>query len=158
VALTLARSPLRAFLSGQGIPLRMPLTDSVGAVRLGQAIDVHGTEVQVLELGEQRGRGRRPRDGDRHRAFEPVRRRMIDDADLHGGSAVVVRHALGVEQLPDPTGLDSPETDVRAGNRGDGPRETPAVAVEHRKGPEVASVEAHGALDELAERVQVDTP
>ena len=78
---------------------------------------------------------------------------MIDHADLHGGGAVVVGHALGLEQLPDPARLHAPQADMGAAHRGDAPGEAPAIAVKHGQRPEIARVEAHAGLEHLAHRV-----
>src|SRR2546426_9054651 len=80
--------------------------------------------------------------------------RVVDDADVDGRRAAVVGDALLVDQLPDPGGLDLAQADVGAGDGGDTPGETPAIAVEHRERPEVLRVEAHVRLDHLADRVE----
>src|SRR2546426_2079098 len=80
--------------------------------------------------------------------------RVVDDADVDGRRAAVVGDALLVDQLPDPGGLDLAEADMGAGDGGDAPGKTPAVAVEHRERPEVLRVEAHVRLDHLADRVE----
>lgn len=51
--------------------------------------------------------------------------------------------------------IDPPQADVDAGQRGHRPRIAPAVAVEHRQGPEVHRVLAHGPGHLVAQRVQV---
>ena len=77
-----------------------------GPVGLGEAVDVHRPEAELLELAEQGRRGRGAGHRHRHRPREPVRLGVVDHADLHGGRAVVVGDALGVDQVPDATGLD----------------------------------------------------
>src|SRR4029434_790112 len=101
--------------------------------------------------------GRRPRDAHGHRALELVRLRIVHDADMDSGGAVVVGDALRVDHLPHAPRLDTAQADVRAAHRRYAPREAPAVAMEHRQGPEVAGVEAHLRLDHLAERVDPGT-
>ena len=80
---------------------------------------------------------------------------MPGDADVHGRGAVVVRHALAVDQLPHAAGVDRALGDVARGHRGDGPGEAPAVAVEHRQRPEVGALGREPGHDDLGERVQV---
>src|SRR5205807_5078013 len=46
---------------------------------------------------------------------------------------------------------------VGAGKHRDRPREAPAVAVEHRQGPQIDRVLAHGAGDDVADREQIST-
>src|SRR4030095_11044494 len=153
VALPLAGRALRLLVPGTGVPFRVPLAHRVRAVGLGEAVDVYGTEVQLLELAEQGGGRRRRRHRHRDRPGQAMRFRVIDDPDLHGGGAVVVGHALRLEQLPDAAGLDLPQADVRAAHCRHAPGEAPAVAVEHGQRPEVARVEAHARLEHLADRV-----
>src|SRR3989441_7263107 len=61
----------------------------------------------------------------------------------------------GLEEIPDPFGVDLPEADVGARDRGHPPGEAPAVAVEHGQRPEVLRVPAHPALEDLADGVEV---
>ena len=119
---------------------------------------MHRPESQLLEPAEQ-GRRRR-RSGDTHddRTRELVRLRIVHDADVDGRRAVVVGDAFLVDHLPDARGLDPPQTDVRAADRRHAPGEAPAVAVEHRQGPQIPSVEAHLRLEHLAERVDPRSP
>src|SRR5439155_16996168 len=157
VALPLPRGERRLLLGGQAVPLRVPGAYRVRAVGLGQAVDVHRLEVELLQLAQERWRGRRAGHGDRDWPREAVRLEVVDHADLDGGGAAVVRDGLGLEQLPDARGLDAPKTDVGARDRRHRPREAPAVAVEHRQRPEVVGVEAHPRLDDLAHRVDPGT-
>ena len=106
VALALPRGQARLLVGGQRVPLRVPAADGVGPVGLGEAVDVNRPEAELLELAEERGRGRRARHRHRHRPRELVGLRVVDDADLHGGGAVVVGDALRVDQLPDARRLD----------------------------------------------------
>ena len=59
VALALAGGQAGLLLGGQRVPLRVPLAHGVRAVGLGEAVDVDGAEAELLELAEERGRGRR---------------------------------------------------------------------------------------------------
>src|SRR2546428_2454266 len=112
-----------------------------------------GPKAELPQLAEERRRGRGARDAHRDRVPEPVGLRVVDDADVDGRRAAVVGDALLVDQLPDPGGLDLAQADMGAGDGGDAPGETPAVAVEHRGPPEGLRVEAHVRLDHLARPV-----
>ena len=114
---------------------------------------MHGTEVELLELAEERGRGRRPRHRHRDLAVETVRLGIVHHADLHGGRAAVMGDALRLEEVPHPPGFHTAETHVRSRHRRHRPREAPAVAVEHGQGPEILRLEVHPRLDHLPHRV-----
>src|SRR5438034_9155530 len=141
VALPLAGGEARLLLERTRVPLGVPRAHGVRPIGLGEAVDVDGAEAELLELAEERRRGRGARDAHRDRVPEPVRLRVVDDADVDGRRAVVVGDALRVDQLPDPGGLDTAQADVGAGDGGDAPGEAPAVAAEHRERPEVLRVE-----------------
>jgi hypothetical protein len=62
---------------------------------------------------------------------------------------------LARDRRVDPLGLDPPQADMRAGERRDGPRKAPAVAVKHRQGPEIDRMVPHSPDEDVAERVQI---
>ena len=80
---------------------------------------------------------------------------MVDDHQLDGRGPVVVRDPLAVDQLPDELGVHRAHGHVARRDRGDRPREAPAVAVEHRQRPQVGRVVAQAGHDHLVQRVQV---
>src|SRR5207249_8343562 len=106
-------------------PPGVPRARGVPAVGLGEAADMDGPEAALLELAEERRRGRGARDAHGDRAPEAVGLRVVDDADVDGRRAVVVGDALRVDQLPDPGGLDTAQADVGAGDGRDAPGEAP---------------------------------
>ena len=112
VALALAGGQPRLLVERQRVPLLVPRAHRVRAVGLGEPVDVHGPEAELLEAAEERRRGRRPRDAHGHRPLERVRLRIVHDADVDGRGAVVVGDALGVDQLPHAPGLDPAQADV----------------------------------------------
>jgi hypothetical protein len=61
------------------------------------------------------------------------------------------------DRLVDRPGLDAAQADMRSGECRDGPREAPAVAVEHRQGPQTDRMLPHAPDEDIAERVQVGT-
>ena len=137
VGLTLAGEESGQLFVGEVSPARLPRAYGDRAVGLGEAIDVDGPEVELAKAAEQGGGGRRSGDGHRHVLIEPVGRGMMNDADVYGRGTVVVRHALRLEELPDPARFHAPQADMPAGDRGHRPGEAPSVAVEHRKRPQV---------------------
>ena len=80
---------------------------------------------------------------------------MVEDRHLDRGRAVVVGHALRVDQFPGALGVDRAHGHVARRDRGDGPGEAPAVAVEHRQRPQIHRLSGQAGVDDLAERVQV---
>ena len=63
-------------------------------------------------------------------------------------------YAIGGDRIVDRRRLDPPQTDIGAGKGGDGPGETPAVAMEHRQRPEINRVGRHGPDHHVADGVQ----
>ncbi len=51
--------------------------------------------------------------------------------------------------------LDPAQADLRARLQGDRPRKAPAVAVEHRQGPQIGRVQPHVPDQDVADRVQI---
>jgi len=96
-----------------------------------------------------------PTKGHRDLTVEAVGCSMVYDTDVHRWGTIEMRDRFGVEKLPDPTGVHAPQAHVAPGDGRDRPRETPAVAVEHREGPQVHAAVAEARLDHLAESVQI---
>ncbi|MNL81194.1 hypothetical protein D3C87_2082310 [compost metagenome] len=59
------------------------------------------------------------------------------------------------DQVEDLLRVDATEEHMHAGQGGDGPGVAPAVAVEHRQGPEIDRVVAHGPGHLVAQGVEV---
>ncbi len=103
-------------------------------------------EAQRLHAGDH-GAGRRRsagRDLDRPRESATRLLGRVDQHGQHHGRPAHVRHPLALDQLEDPGRFDLPQADMGGADRGHGPGEGPAVAVEHRQGPEIdrARIEA----------------
>src|SRR3989449_9230472 len=73
VALPLAGGEARLLLERTRVPLGVPRAHGVRPIGLGEAVDVDGAEAELLELAEERRRGRGARDAHRDRVPEPVR-------------------------------------------------------------------------------------
>src|SRR6476661_1684559 len=69
-------------------------------------------------------------------------------------STVRVRDALLVDQPPDGWRIALGQANVHPARSGHGPREAPAVAVEHRQGPEVDRAWPKAGMHDCRERVQ----
>ena len=89
----------------------------------------------------------------RERAAQGCRR--VRDHVHHDRRAAHVGHAMLGERLKNRAGLDLAQADVGSGLQGHAPGEGPAVAVEHRQGPEIDRVQADVAGQRLADRVQI---
>ena len=137
------------------VPGRQPRRHGDRPVRLGQAVDVDGPEVELGHAREQRRRRRRGGDERRHRRLDAMRGRVVDDRQLHGRGAAVVRHSLVVDQPPHLARVDLADRHVRRADRRHRPREAPAVAVEHRQRPQVRRLGRQPGHDALGQRVQV---
>ena len=106
----------------------------------------------------QHGRGRRRAAGHRLRpdARTPahvvgrVRDHVHDDR-----RAAQMGHLVLGDRREDRRGLGPAQADVRAGLKRHRPGERPAVAVEHRQGPEIGRVQRHVVGQDLAERREV---
>ena len=128
--------------------------DGEGTVDLGEPIDVVDLEVQVGEVGDQRGRGRCPGGEQPYPARQPASCRVRHQHGAHRRSRAEVRHPFP-EQLPHPRRFHPGNADA-AGARGGGrPGKAPAVAVEHRQRPEVLAVGREAVIERHRERVQV---
>ncbi len=155
VALALARHDPRPLLEVEVPPLRVDAARGDRAVSLGQAVDVHGLDVQLEQAAKEGGgRGGASYRGGYWRV-ERVGGVLVDDADLNGWRRAVVGDPLRLEQLPDACRLNLSQADVRGRDGGDGPGIGPTVAVEHGEGPQVLCLVAHPDLDGVAERAQV---
>jgi len=79
----------------------------------------------------------------------------VDQRVEHDGRAAQVADAVLADQGEDLLRVDAAQEHVHAGQRGDGPRVAPAVAVEHRQGPQVHRVVAHRPGHLVAHGVEV---
>ncbi len=64
-------------------------------------------------------------------------------------------HAVLCDQLEDLAGIDLAQAHIDAGSRRDGPRKTPAVAVEHRQRPEIDRMLAEIGRQDVADGVEI---
>src|SRR5262249_46612961 len=155
ISLPLAGEVSGALFGRELAPGLLLWADGDRAVGFGQAVDVHDPEVQLVHAGEQRRGGRSGRHHRGHRPVPGVRPGVVPDHKLDRGCTVIVGHAFGVDELPGEFGVHRAHGHMSRRDRGDGPGEAPAVAVEHRQRPQVYRVGAHAGVDYLAECVQV---
>src|SRR5438067_11647180 len=64
-------------------------------------------------------------------------------------------YPLARDRLINRRGGDAPEANMGAGHRRDRPRKTPAVAVEHRQGPQIDRMVPYAPDESVAERVEI---
>ena len=120
----------------------MPLVDDGGAVDLGQSVDVGDIEAGPGH-GGQHGLRRRSGGGDE---LDPVGegalllRAGVEQRRHDDGGAAQVGHLVLGDGIEDGLRAHPAQAHVRAGHGGEGPGEAPAVAVEHRQGPQIDGV------------------
>src|SRR3979490_518887 len=96
-------------------------------------------------------------DLDRSRELGAARLGAFDHEIQNRRGATHVRHMVAGYGIEDRLGRRLAQTDMCAPRRGDGPSEAPAVAVEHRQGPQINRRAADAERQELTQRVQVGT-
>ena len=107
----------------------------------------------------QHGGGRR-RAGGHHRDRATVEiaallvRRVKQKID-HDRCTAQMRHLLLRDGRENGAGLGPAQTNMRARKRRDRPRKAPAVAMEHRQGPEIDRMPRHAPHHEIADRVEI---
>src|SRR5207249_2973095 len=136
-------------------PAGLPFAHGVRAVGLGEAVDVDDRRAELLHGGDHGRAGRGAGRGDYQVTVQRVRFGGVGDGDQDGGGAVGVGDPLGVDGAPDLGGVDGAQADVGAADRGHAPGGAPAVAVEHRQGPQVDRVGTVPRVDDLGEGVEV---
>ena len=114
IALSLPGEQACLLLVRKIIPFPVPLTQGIGAIGLGQPIDMDRPQVEFLHPPQQRRRGRRSSNGHGDLPVEAMRLGMVHQQDLHGGSAVIVRDAFSLEEIPHQPGLELAQADMRA--------------------------------------------
>ena len=126
-------------------------------VDLGQAIDVGDVDADPRHALDHRCRRRRAGDHRPHLVRDPGAHRFGrgDQQVMDDRRRAVVVGALPAHRIEDRRRLDLAQADVRAAEHRHGPREAPAVAVEHRQRPQVAREVRHRPGRRVADRVQV---
>ena len=74
---------------------------------------------------------------------------------MHDRRAAVVADLVLADRVEDRLGFHPPQADVGAGDGGDGPREAPAVAVEHRQRPQVDRMPGQVPAEDVVHRIEV---
>ena len=122
---------------------------------LGEAVDLRDVPAELaLDPLDRRRRRRRAGGEDAHPAGTVAARlrRRVRERDEHRGRRAHQGHLLVPDQLEDRRRLDPAQADVGARGRRDGPREGPAVRVEHRQRPQVALADRHRHVQQRADR------
>ncbi|MNQ61278.1 hypothetical protein D3C85_755910 [compost metagenome] len=135
----------------------MPGADRHRAVDLGQAVDVGHADAHGFHRAYHLGRWRRAGDHGVHRMVDGGlgRFRHVHQGVEHDGRAAQVGDLVLADQGEDLLRVHPAQEHMHAGEGGHGPGVAPAVAVEHRQGPEVDRVVAHGPGHLVAQGVQV---
>ena len=146
-------------LERQRLPFAVLGAHTGRAVHLGEAVDVGEIEAHPRHPLDHRDRGGRAGDEGGHLVFDPLTQfdRGVDQHVVHDRRAAVQGDAMLADQPEDRRRVDPAQAHVDPGERGDGPGEAPAVAVEHRQGPEVDRVLRQAAGDGIADGVEIGT-
>src|SRR6202041_1921956 len=125
-------------------------------VGLGEPVEMRHLETGVTHLREYGGGGRR---GGGEEANEVRKRSLLgfarveQDRNDDRGAAEEIDFMLG-DRIEQRLGPDLAQADMDARLDADRPGKTPAVAMEHRQGPEIDGMRAHVRGDDVAEREQ----
>ena len=151
----LARLDLGLLRDRQRVPLLVPGADDGRAVHLGQAVDVGHVEIHARHRLEDRRRRRRGRGHDPDPVLDTLLQRVggVDHQVQHDRRAAEMGNAMFADGVVDIVGAHRAQAHAGAVQRGDGPREAPAVAVEHRQRPQVDRVRVHVPGEHVRNRV-----
>ncbi|MNG93656.1 hypothetical protein D3C79_526310 [compost metagenome] len=157
VAHALARLDPCALFQRQFIPFVMPGTHGHRAVDFGQAVGVGDLDAHLFHGADDLGGWRGAGDHGLHRVLDGRLGRLghVDQGVEHDRRAAQVADPVLADQGQDLLRVDPAQEHMGAGQRGDGPRVAPAVAVEHRQGPQVHRAMAHAPDHLVAQGVQV---
>ena len=149
----------RALLRRHVVPFELRHAERDGAVGLGEAVEVDDVRTHALHRADdlRGGRCAAGRDGETGEVLPFGCGRGVH-AREHRGRAAHVGNAVLLDEPVDLGRVDAAQADVRPADGGDGPRVTPAVAVEHGERPEVDAAPVQPGLDDLAERIEVRAP
>ena len=126
-------------------------------VGLGQPVDVHNLEIELRHAFQNLGRRRRAGGHRVNRVIEALLllgRREREHVE-HDRRAAEMRYAVAIDQLEKQLRHEGADADHGGRERGHGPGVSPAVAVKHRHGVEVARVRRQRPRDHRAHGHQV---
>ena len=136
----------------QRVPFLMPFIDHGGAIDFGQAIDMHHFKAG-LRHRRQHAFGRRRGGGHEahflRKAFA-LGIRGVDQGAHHNGRAAQMGDAMFGQRIEDRARPHPAQADMGARHRRQRPGHAPAVAVEHRQGPQQHGMLDHGAGQRIA--------
>src|ERR1019366_4615165 len=151
----LAGFELGALGRGQFVPGGLPGADGVRAVGFGEAVEVR--EFGAGFLGGADDGGRRGRAGNRDAQWaaelHAVGGAILGQGTDDHGRAAEVGDAFGFDEAHGFARVGLAQADVTAAGGGDGPGETPAVAVEQGERPEVDAALGQLVLGDFADGV-----
>jgi hypothetical protein len=153
----LSRTDSRAFFRRKIVPLRMPIAGCDHAVHFHHAVDMADSKTQCFG-GTQNG-GRRSRTSviisTGRGSLAPLASAPSTTKFRTVGGATHVRHVVPGYGIEDGIGRRPVQTDMCASGSGSRPREAPAVAVKHRRGPQINRGAADVERQQLTQRIQV---
>ena len=151
----LPRLQSRLLFKRQSVPFGLPLTESGRTVGLGQPVKVDDLRSNRLDIADHLwGRRRATRhDGELRGERNLIRGGVMGEVDQHRGGSTKMRDPFSFNDAKH-VGRDRPfQANMRAGGRCNCPRITPAVAMEHRKRPEIPGRAGQLDFDHCAQRV-----
>ena len=155
---TLPRFLFCPVIRGQFVPKLLPCTHYGRSIGFRKTVSVRYIETLFFHRRQHGGGWRRRR---RHRVHLVIECPAlfpggIDHHAQYDGGAAEMGYALFGYGLVNVGAADFAQAHVGTGDRGDGPREAPAIAVEHRQCPQVWwGVVAHVPTDNVAGCVEV---
>ena len=141
----------------QRIPLGFPGTNGYRAIDFGQTVNVSHLDAHFLDGTNDLGGGCRACCHGLHVVINAGLGgfRHVQQCVKHNRGATHVGNLMIPDQLQNLLGINPAQADVSAGHGGDGPGETPTVAMEHRQGPQVHRVHVHGPDCLVADGIDV---
>ena len=138
--------------------LRARFADGDERRRFGQPVELYQLPAEVsFHPLNGRGRGRRPGgdDADVARCANPDLLGRVGQHDQHLGAAQRIEMRSRATSSNTSAASSFGRQTCTAADRGDRPRERPAVGVEHRQRPEIPISGCHRQVDECADDVHV---
>ena len=145
-----------AFLERQLLPAVLRHAQGRWSLQLGHSVDVGHAKSELLHALDHLGRRRRSAglDVDDMIEFAPLLGGRGDQHVENGRRPAHMRDAMLDDHRKDQSGIDLAQADVSAAHRHHRPRETPAVAMEHRQGPQIDGLRRHRPGQDVADRLE----
>src|SRR5579859_1638740 len=118
---------------------------------------MHGAQVERMHLCQQCWRRRRSSNGHRNLFLDTVCLGMVHQENLDSRSAIIMCHALFLEEIPYQTWFDLAQTDMSAACSRHGPSTAPAVTMKHRQRPHIHTATIESRLDHFGQSTEISS-